>query len=434
MSSTLKLNDGLSDIGAIIHYGISQIPVVGGVLSTIFGLLWPTDKEDIWSTIKQEVQSLINEDIQEDDWDRLVAAVSELQDKVSFINDQLINAQYDTAGPELMTVVVDIVGIEENFKIKGTNFKYAFAPLFVAVMNLKIALYLEGIKYSNELGLTQDQVNQLKLLLQSDVQCSKSYLSPINSEIGSTYLNNIQTYFSVKLYYGTSVSLFNELWSEDYEDYNAPAPLENYYVPAMAAGSFYKLISLDGQNYSVPMAFAEVADNSMMPSTNILGSLYQEPTSYPDGYINFIDVYTDLSVSHRTTGLMFTCSGSDEQYEMGMTPNNNDSFNVGQNTMSINVDGGEFINQVSVRSESFVSQIEFTTNLNNTMVAGQHPDDDSMQEVTLVSPFSINSMYVVSDAAGYIQSSGHQMCGLAISAIYNNELAMQYVSSLYKNS
>lgn len=39
MSSTLKLNDGLSDIGAIIHYGISQIPVVGGVLSTIFGLL-----------------------------------------------------------------------------------------------------------------------------------------------------------------------------------------------------------------------------------------------------------------------------------------------------------------------------------------------------------------------------------------------------------
>ncbi|MBG3013548.1 insecticidal delta-endotoxin Cry8Ea1 family protein [Proteus faecis] len=148
MSSTLKLNDGLSDIGAIIHYGISQIPVVGGVLSTIFGLLWPTDKEDIWSTIKQEVQSLINEDIQEDDWDRLVAAVSELQDKVSFINDQLINAQYDTAGPELMTVVVDIVGIEENFKIKGTNFKYAFAPLFVAVMNLKIALYLEGIKYS----------------------------------------------------------------------------------------------------------------------------------------------------------------------------------------------------------------------------------------------------------------------------------------------
>lgn len=271
-------------------------------------------------------------------------------------------------------------------------------------------------------------------MLQSDVQRSKSYLSPINSAIGSTYLNNIQTYFSVKLYYETSVSLFNELWSGDYEDYNAPAPLENYYVPVMAAGSFYKLMSLDGQNFSVPMAFAEVADNSMMPSTNIQGSLYQEPTSYPDGYINFIDVYTDLSVSHRTTGLMFTCSGSDEQYEMGMTPNNNYSFNVGQNTMSINVDGGEFINQVSVRAESFVSQIEFTTNLNNTMVAGQNPDDDSMQEVTLVSPFSINSMYVVSDVAGYMQSSGHQMCGVAISAIYNNELAMQYVSSLYKNS
>ncbi|NBM13102.1 MULTISPECIES: insecticidal delta-endotoxin Cry8Ea1 family protein [Proteus] len=434
MSSTLKLNDGLSDIGSIIHYGISQIPVIGGVLSTIFGLLWPTDKEDIWSTIKQEVQSLINEDIQEDDWNRLVAAVNELQDKVSFINDQLINAQYDTAGPELMTVVVDIIGIEENFKIEGTNFKYAFAPLFVAAVNLKIALYLEGIKYSNDLGLSQDQVNQLKSLLQKDVQSSKSYLSPINSAIGNTYLNNIQTYFSVKLYYETSVSLFNELWSGDYEDYNAPAPLENYYVPVMAAGSFYKLISLDGQNFSVPMAFAEVADNSMMPSTNILGSLYQEPTSYPDGYINFIDVYTDLSVSHRTTGLMFTCSGSDEQYEMGMTPNNNDSFNVGQNTMSINVEGGEFINQVSVRADSFVSQIEFTTNLNNTMVAGQHPDDDPIQEVTLVSPFSINSMYVVSDVAGYIQSSGHQMCGIAISAIYNNELAMQYVSSLYKNS
>jgi hypothetical protein len=132
---------------------------------------------------------------------------------------------------------------------------------------------------------------------------------------------------------------------------------------------------------------------------------------------------------------MFTCSGSDVEYEMGMTPNNNYSFNVGQNTMSINVDGGEFINQVSVKSESFVSQIEFTTNLNNTMVAGQDPDDDhDPQDVILVSPFSINSLYVVSDVAGFLQSSGHQMCGVAISAIYNNELAMKYVSSLYKNS
>ena len=111
MSSTLKLNDGLSDIGAIMHYGISQIPVVGGVLNTIFGLLWPTNKEDIWSTIKQEVQSLINEDIQEDDSNRLAAAVSELQDKVSFLNDQLLNPPYDTAGPELLPVVDDIVGI-----------------------------------------------------------------------------------------------------------------------------------------------------------------------------------------------------------------------------------------------------------------------------------------------------------------------------------
>jgi hypothetical protein len=253
--------------------------------------------------------------------------------------------------------------------------------------------------------------------------------------MGSTYLNDIQTYFSVKLYYGTSVSLFNELWSGDYEDYNAPEPLENYYIPALASGSFYKLINLDGQIFSVPMAYAEVANNSMMPSTNIEGSLYQEPTSYPDGYINFINVYTDLSTSHRTTGLMFTCSGSDVEYEMGMTPNNNYSFNVGQNTMSINVDGGEFINQVSVKSESFVSQIEFTTNLNNTMVAGQDPDDDhDPQDVILVSPFSINSLYVVSDVAGFLQSSGHQMCGVAISAIYNNELAMKYVSSLYKNS
>lgn len=432
MSSTIKLNDGLSDMGALIRFGISQIPVIGGVLSTILGLLWPTVQTDIWTTIKQEVQDLINESIDENDWNLLVGVINELQMKTSFINEQLIKSQYDTAGTELMTVVIDMIGIEETFKISGTTFKYAFAPLFVAAVNLKLALYLEGIKYSAELGLSQDQVNQLTSLLQSDINNSKSYLEPIKSEIDSTYINDIYTYFNVHCYYGASVSLFNTLWSDKYDDYNTPKPLENYYIPVMAAGTFYKLITLDGVNYSAPMAFAEVAKNAMMPSSNIDSILYEEPTSYPNGYINYIDVYTDLSTSHRTTGLTFTCSGSSDKYEMGMTPNNGYSFNVGQNIMNININNGEFITQLSAKSESFVSQVAFTTNQNNTMVAGQNPDDDYSQEVILVSPFSINSMYVVSDEAGYIQSSGHQMCGIAFSAIYNNNLAMQYVSSLYK--
>jgi len=434
MLSTLNQNNGLYILGALMRYGISEIPVVGGMLSLILDILWPVNQADIWSSIKKEVQILINEDIEENNWLILVDIVNELKDKFLFINEQITNKQYDTAGPELMEMVITIVGIEENFKLEGADFKYAFAPLFVVTVNLKIALYIEGIKYSTELGLSQHQSEQLKSLLHLDVKEAKIYLSPINSALGDTYLNDLHTYFKVSLYYGVSASLFNALWSSDYEDYNSPTPLENYYVPVLAAGTFYKLMDLGGQDFSVvTMPFEEIAKNSMMPSTNINGVLYQEPKFYPEGFIKHINFYTDLSITHRTTGVMFTYSKSNKEYEMGMTVDNDQYFNVGQNIMNIDVDGGEFINNISVNSEFFVSRISFTTNKKNTMVAGQYNDNDTSQEVTLGSPFSINSMYVVSDLAGYIKSSGHQMCGISISAIYNNELAIQCVRSLHKN-
>ena len=426
------MNKSLSAIGSIIQYGISQIPVIGGLLNTIFGLLWPANGQDIWSTIKQEVQDLVNEDIDDEEWNTLITTLNQLQDQVRFINQQIQEKEYNTAGTELMTVVISNIGIEEHFKISGRTFKYAFAPLFVATINLKVALYLEGIKYSTELELSSSQVSQLKDMLLDDISGAKDYLKPINSDLESSHLNNLQDYINYSLYYGSSVSLFNALWSGDYIDYEQPTPLENYYIPVMAAGSFYKLLDLDGETLAVPMSFSEIVKNSMMPTTNILGALYQEPTTYPSGFINYIDVYTDLSTMHRTTGLLFTSSGSDQQYEMGMTPNNDYSFNVGQNIMNIDIASGDYLCNVSTMSSEFVSRITFTSHNGNTMVAGQNPDNDALQTISLVSPFAINSMYVVSDEAGYLESSGHQMCGIAISAIYNNQLAMQYVSSLYK--
>ncbi|EHG1308589.1 hypothetical protein J8O30_003425 [Salmonella enterica] len=205
--------------------------------------------------------------------------------------------------------------------------------------------------------------------------------------------------------------------------------LDNYYVPVIAGGSFYKFVELDGLSYSVPMPFAEAVENSIKPSSNINGIESHDNASYPSGLLNYINIYTDESSMHRPTGLSFKCNGSSTKYSMGIISDNDESVHLGQHIFTLN--NGEYINDVSVYSSQFVSKIEFKTN-RRAFIVGQNPDYDNVQSVSLVNPFTVNSMYVPSDIAGYVNSSGHQMCGIVVSAIYNNEIARQYVSSLYK--
>lgn len=403
-----SMNAPLSFVGPLLQYGISEIPVVGGILSTLIGLFWPSSSENVWDAINQDVKELVDDEIDETVWQILSLKISQIQEQVSDFNDKLTNKEYDLANQELMILVDTLIGEEDNFKISGKNYTYSFSPLFVAVMNLKISLYLEALKWQECLGLSSDQVNDIKSRLQTDVADAKDYLSGITYDFDTS---NITKYVQCLLYYKTSVGLFNELWASDYESYVNPLSLNNYYVPAIAAGSFFKLMDVNGYEFGVPMSYQEAINNAIMPGGQ-----------YPSGELSFVNVSTDQSEWTRTTGLSFKCNGSDVVYNMGLCITNNNNIYLQEQ---------EYIKGITVYSQDFVSKLSFNTTLNENYTFGQNSDGDPTCSVNLVDPFTINSFFVPSDEAGYLNSSGHQMTGFVAAAVYNNELAYKYVSNLF---
>src|ERR1051325_9369372 len=51
-----------------ITFGLNQIPVVGGILSTIVGIFWPSSGPDVCVEIEQNVKNLIDQSISLDDY------------------------------------------------------------------------------------------------------------------------------------------------------------------------------------------------------------------------------------------------------------------------------------------------------------------------------------------------------------------------------
>lgn len=55
--------DPIADVKALISWGLTEIPVIGRLLSMLLGLLWPRTDEDIWNEIVKGVEKLINEEL-----------------------------------------------------------------------------------------------------------------------------------------------------------------------------------------------------------------------------------------------------------------------------------------------------------------------------------------------------------------------------------
>lgn len=431
MPSILKLNNRLPDIASLIRFGSSITKKEGDIVSKIYEMVWPKNKPHLWSTLREEIESLTSKKANKLKEQEIVYEF--LQHAFEKINQAISECEYEKAGKLLMAMTLDSDDSKTLFDNMDINHSLEYVPLLIVIVNLKIALFLEAIKYTELFEMPDYYTDIFKIGLKVEVRGVKEYIAQCYEELLIKYGQNNESYFKFSYYYGVTTGVFTSLWLQEYDDYLVDSLSEFYYIPAVVAGTFYKLVNIDGKLNAEFMTPREIAKNSMMPSSNLLETLYQEPQKHPKGYINTIYVYVNLEDKYKTTGIDLIYTNPDETFEMGMTTNNTIThlWLVTFKLMLI-ANQAEFFNKVSIASDNFITGLMLSTNQNNTLKTDPNFNHATAQEISIINPFTINAMYVPSGKAGELRSTNHQMAGIAMSVIFNEVLAKEYVRELYE--
>ena len=130
-------------IGKVVAQSVSgKVPVIGGLLSGLIGLFWPTSGPDIWDEIKAKVEALVSQDISENNLNELKLTLQGLKDD---LNDYLILTSKDEKKEKLIAIDTVIVSNVPRFlngdPDKGFSCFWGMALLHISVRHDLVQLF-----------------------------------------------------------------------------------------------------------------------------------------------------------------------------------------------------------------------------------------------------------------------------------------------------
>lgn len=144
---------------AVVRLLISEVPVVGGALSTLVGLLWPDPTVDVWGDIRARVEKLVDQKISDEVYNNA--------------SDKLKGVKYTV---ELYTEVVGLptsshADIVSSFTgaldaallcqpaMLDTKYNQAMAPLVAQFATLHLTLLRDAVLFGATWGWPADEVD-----------------------------------------------------------------------------------------------------------------------------------------------------------------------------------------------------------------------------------------------------------------------------------
>lgn len=142
-----------------LGFALNFIPEVGGVVSFLVRLLWPSPKQDVWGQIKDKVEELIDEKLDDEAFARVSTIVSgmnlSLKKYLTLVNG---------ASPEEITSL--IITINDDFIREGPEFQqkgheYILFPLFSVFASLHMT-FLRDVLLHHKDNLSTHMYDSLK--------------------------------------------------------------------------------------------------------------------------------------------------------------------------------------------------------------------------------------------------------------------------------
>ncbi|KAG5875922.1 hypothetical protein JTB14_031166 [Gonioctena quinquepunctata] len=159
------------DINAIakklVVFGVSKIPKVGEVLSSLIEFFWPdTEEPSIWDQIKDQVKDLVDTKTNEAIRGILGGDIRHIKERILLLKQDL--KRHQNVDAHFMNIAEDLIGFEKKFALaKEDNSSYGeinyfILPLYSTMVTLKLAFYEFGILNQEDIGLTHEHVQRLK--------------------------------------------------------------------------------------------------------------------------------------------------------------------------------------------------------------------------------------------------------------------------------
>ena len=147
--------DSLLTLGSmVIKFGLGKIPVVGGLVSALFGFLWDTymPGEDVWDQIKDKVQKLVDEAISDAVYTLLKQELAGLKNALADYLASLKLLPGDKVHVQQTYVAVDVVFGSIIPKFQNPKEAWAVLPLFVYAATLHLTLLRDAAIHGSEWG------------------------------------------------------------------------------------------------------------------------------------------------------------------------------------------------------------------------------------------------------------------------------------------
>ena len=128
---------------SVVRTGLGYVPVVGGILSGLVGIFWPSSSADIWAEMKEKVEALINQKISE-------LVYKQVQDSLKglnlVINDYLNAAKIGSPSTYLSEKwnAANAIFLYSLPSFQSEGYEVLLLPLFAQYCNLFLSLLHDG--------------------------------------------------------------------------------------------------------------------------------------------------------------------------------------------------------------------------------------------------------------------------------------------------
>lgn len=153
------------------------------VLKQVIHMFWPTVHNNVWKEISDKIYLLLDERIRELISSLLENEINVYRDKMLMLIDELHNKS--PINQHYMNLAEDFVGLEQKFKFSSTitnyhDINFYILPLYSNVVSLKVHFYTMGIRYANQIGLTDYNVSDIKNYANITVENGIRHISKVS--------------------------------------------------------------------------------------------------------------------------------------------------------------------------------------------------------------------------------------------------------------
>lgn len=184
------------DYSATIKYavvtGLGYIPMVGGVLSKLTSMFWPTKKDNVWERTLREIKDYIDHVNLTTIQGILNGEIQEIYVKMERVSNLLENNPNTQESLDAYKNLSDyLVGKDRKFRsFSDAKVNYQLLPMYASMILLQVSYWRSGVERNQDIGLTELDIKTIERDIQNLVKSAEEYVQNTYSDELDRVLDN----------------------------------------------------------------------------------------------------------------------------------------------------------------------------------------------------------------------------------------------------